>query len=167
MRFSNIWNAIKRLAGRGGKSEDQVEVPSWQTGTGRYNMQTLQLLLRSNVVQANFIRRHEKLGWSVSRGAFITTNFELLNGDLGYKTLNFKPPNGRGMGYDHRKYNLVVGWDIFRQEYRVFGVENSRISKYFDVTSEESRAAFWVYFRDYIMTLSPQQKLIYMGYMGN
>ena len=129
-------------------------------------MQAFQQLLQKNVVQAKFIRRNFKPEWSGRRGAFITTNFQLLNGDLGYKTLNFKPPKGVGMSYDHTQYNLVVGWDIFRQEYRCFAVENSNIEKFFNVSDETERMKFWVYFRDYIMQLSPQEKLAYMGYLG-
>ncbi len=130
----------------------------------QYGMSAFQQLLQKNVVEARFIRRHNKPGWSGVRGAFITTNWELLNGDLGLKTLNFKRPNGVGMGYDHRQYNLVVGWDLFRQEYRVFGVENSNIRKFYDVSDDENRAKFWLFFRSYIMNLSNREKLVYMGY---
>lgn len=129
-------------------------------------MYSMQLLLQKSVIEARFTRRHPKLTWSNVRGAFLTTNWELLNSKSGRNTLNFNPPNGRGMGYDHRKYNLVVGWDIFRQEYRVFGVENSVILKIHDVSNDANRALFWLYFQDRIMQLTSKEKLIYMGYVG-
>lgn len=131
-----------------------------------YSRAQLQALLGANVVEAKFIRRHEKYGWSEVRGAFVTTNWELLNSDLGLNTLNFKRPKGIGMGYDPRDYNLVVSWDLFRQEYRCFGVENSNIVNFYDVSSDEKRIEFWQFFRDYIMKLSNDEKLIYMGYVG-
>lgn len=131
-----------------------------------YSRSALQALLGNNVVEAKFIRRHTKEGWSDVRGAFCTTNYQILNSDLGINTLNFKKPKGVGMGYDYKSYNLVVAWDIFRQEYRVFGVENSVIINYYDVSSDEKRLAFWQFFRDYIMKLSNEEKLIYMGYLG-
>lgn len=133
----------------------------------QYSMDSLQRMLQKNVVEARFIRRHEKTGWASVRGAFITTNWELLNDELGYRTLGFSPPNGRGMGYNHRNYNLVVGWDLFRQDYRVFGVENSNILKFYDVSTPEARVDFWVFFRERIMQLTSREKLIYMGYIGN
>ena len=134
--------------------------------TFQYGMQAFQTLLQKNVVEARFQRRHRKDGWSDTRGAFITTNWELLNGDLGIRTLNFRPPKGVGMRYDHTKYNLIVGWDLFRQDYRVFGVEFSTIRNFYDVSDDQGRAEFWVYFREYIMQLSPREKLIYMGHVG-
>lgn len=134
--------------------------------TFEYNMQAFQTLLQKNVVEVIFNRRHHKPGWSGSRGAFITTNWELLNSDIGDKTLNFKPPKGVGMSYDHRKYNLVVGWDLFRQDWRVFGVENSNIRNFYDVSDDQGRAEFWLYLREYIMKLSSNEKLVYMGYIG-
>lgn len=131
-----------------------------------YSRSQLQALLGSNVVEAKFVRRHPKLGWSNIRGAFVTTNYELLNDDLGFNVLHFKPPKGVGMGYDPRNYNLVVSWDIFRQEYRCFAVEYSNINNFYDVSTPEKRQDFWVFFRDYIMALSNDEKLLYMGYTG-
>lgn len=132
-----------------------------------YSRAAFQALLGANVIEARFTRRHDKPGWSGVRGAYVTTNWELLNGDLGLKTLNFKKPNGRGMGYDPKQYNLVVGWDLFRQEFRCFGVENSEIRNFYSVENDVDRAEFWQFFRDYIMQLSPNEKLIYMGYVGS
>lgn len=133
----------------------------------QYTMDAFQRLLQKNVVEARFIRRHEKPQWSTVRGAFLTTNWELLNDELGFRTLNFRPPNGRGMGYNHRDYNLIVGWDLFRQEYRVFGVENSVILNFYDVSDDEGRTKFWLFFRERIMQLTNREKLIYMGFIGN
>ncbi len=131
-----------------------------------YSRPQLQALLGANVVEAKFVRRHDKPGWSEVRGAFVTTNAPLLNSDLGLNTLNFKRPKGIGMGYDPRQYNLVVAWDLFRQEYRCFAVESSNILNFYDVPTDEKRMEFWQFFRDYIMKLSNDEKLIYMGYIG-
>lgn len=130
-------------------------------------MQAFQAMLQKNVIEARFIRRHDKPEWSGVRGAIITTNWRLLNDQYGIKALHFKPPNGRGMGYDHRKYNLVVGWDLLRQEYRVFGVENSVIIRMYDVSDDEGYANFWDFMKRRVMQLTTREKLIYMGYIGN
>jgi hypothetical protein len=68
-----------------------------------------------------------------------TTNYELLNGPFGYSVLRFQPPKGVGMGYNYKAKNLCVVWDFFRQEYRVFGAEQVRIRKVFDLTNEEEK----------------------------
>ena len=87
----------------------------------------------------------------------------VLNSDLGVNVLNFRPPNGVGMGYDHRQYNLVVSFDIFRQAYRCFGVENSLILNYYDVTTPKSRIEFWIYFAERFYNMPTSEKLLYMG----
>lgn len=129
-------------------------------------MQAFQVLLQKNVIEARFMRRHHKQEWSDIRGAIITTNWKLLNSYYGFTTLHFNPPKGIGMGYDHRKYNLVVGWDILRQEYRVFGVEHSQIIRLYDVSTDEGQAEFWKIMRDRVMQMTNREKLIYMGYIG-
>lgn len=125
---------------------------------------SLQALLGNNVVELHFIRRHFKNGWDISRGLFGTTNFSLLNGDFGKQVLFFQPPIGVGMGYPYKSYNLCVVWDIFRQEYRVFGAEQVSIKQQWDVTTEEGQEEFKKYFFDFIHGMSEQDKLDFMGY---
>lgn len=131
------------------------------------NNSQLQSILGNNVVELTFVRRHPKLGWSDIRGMFGTTNFPLLNGDFGSQVLHFQPPNGVGMGYDYRAYNLCVVWDMFRQEYRVFGAEQVEIRKQFPLSTPEEQEEFMQYFYDYIIGMTNQQKIDFMGYIGN
>lgn len=131
------------------------------------NNSQLQSILGNNVVELTFVRRHPRLGWSDIRGMFGTTNFPLLNGDFGSQVLHFRPPIGVGMGYDYKAYNLCVVWDIFRQEYRVFGAEQVEIRKQFPLTTPEEQEQFQQYFYDYIIGMSDQQKNDFMGYIGN
>lgn len=131
------------------------------------NNSQLQAILGSNVVELTFVRRHPKLGWSNVRGLFGTTNFPLLNGEFGSQVLNFMPPKGVGMGYDYKQYGLCVVWDMFRQEYRVFGAEQVSIRKQFPLTTPEDQQAFMDYFYEFIIGMSNQDKLDFMGYIGN
>ena len=128
-----------------------------------YNLQTI---LGNNVVELDFVRRHPKLGWSNVRAVLGTTNYPLLNGEFGYKVLHFTPPKGVGMGYDYKSKNLCVIWDMFRQEYRVFGAEQVNIRKQFDLSSEESQQEFMDYFYEFIINMPEDDKLKFMGYMG-
>lgn len=130
------------------------------------NNHSLQAILGKNVVELTFVRRHEKLGWNDIRGLLGTTNYELLNGPFGYSVLKFKPPKGVGMGYDYKSKNLCVVWDFFRQEYRVFGAEQVQIRKVYDLTNEEDTERFYDWFYNYIINMSEQQKLDFMGYEG-
>lgn len=128
---------------------------------------SLQAILANNVVELTFVRRHPKLGWSDIRGLFGTTNFKLLNGDYGKYVFHFNPPKGVGMGYDYKSLNLCVVWDIFRQEYRVFGTEQVNIRKKFDVTTDQGIEEFTEYFDEYISGMSNDEKLDFMGYTGD
>ena len=126
----------------------------------------LQKILGDNVVELTFVRRHEKRGWNNIRGLLGTTNYELLNGPFGKSVLHFSPPIGVGMGYNYKAKNLCVVWDFFRQEYRVFGAEQVRIRKLFDLTKEEEKEEFYEWFYEYIINMSDQQKNDFMGYEG-
>lgn len=126
----------------------------------------LQKILGDNVVELTFVRRHEKRGWNNIRGLLGTTNYELLNGPFGASVLHFRPPSGVGMGYNYKAKNLCVVWDFFRQEYRVFGAEQVHIRKLFDLTNEEEKEKFYEWFYDYIINMTEQQKLDFMGYEG-
>lgn len=130
------------------------------------NNLALQKILGDNVVELTFVRRHERRGWNNIRGLLGTTNYELLNGPFGKSVLHFIPPIGVGMGYDYKAKNLCVVWDFFRQEYRVFGAEQVRIRKLFDLTKEEEKEKFYEWFYEYIINMSDQQKNDFMGYEG-
>lgn len=126
----------------------------------------LQSIIGKNVVELDFVRRHPKLGWSNIRGMFGTTNPGLLNGEFGFQVIHFKPPKGVGMGYDYKACGLCVIFDIFRQEYRVFGAEQVNIHKVWPLSTEEETEEFYKYFYDAILNMSNTDKLKFMGYRG-
>lgn len=126
----------------------------------------MQKVLGSNVVELTFVRRHEKLGWNDVRGLVGTTNYKLLNSPFGYQVLHFQPPKGVGMGYDYKAKNLCVVWDMFRQEYRVFGAEQVNVRKLFSLETEEQEDKFLEWFYDHVINMSEQEKLNFMGYEG-
>lgn len=127
---------------------------------------SLQGIIGKNVVELDFVRRHPKMGWANIRGMFGTTNPGLLNSDFGFQVIHFKPPKGVGMGYDYKKYNLCVIFDIFRQEYRVFGAEQVNIHRTWSLDTPEEVETFTNYFYDYILAMSDNDKLKFMGYIG-
>lgn len=130
------------------------------------NNAQLQQIIGTHVVELEFTRRHPKLGWSDIRGLFGTTNPELLNSDFGFQVLHFRPPTGKGMSYDYRSKGLCVVWDIFRQDYRVFGAEQIGWHRKWPVTTPEEIEEFQQYFYEYIINLSEDNRLKFMGYTG-
>lgn len=131
------------------------------------NNSSLQIFLGRNVVELSFVRRHHKAQWSDIRGLFGTTNYELLNSEFGSQVLHFRAPKGIGMGYPYKLYNLCVVWDIFRQEYRVFGAEQVTIKQNWDVTTPEGIDNFKQYFYDNIINMSEDDKLKFMGLVND
>lgn len=131
------------------------------------NNNSLQNILANNVVELTFVRRHEKIGYNNVRALLGTTNYKLLNSpDFGFAVLHFQPPKGVGMGYNYKSKNLCVVWDFFRQEYRVFGAEQVSIRKLFDLNDPEQEQLFFDWFKDYIINMTEDQKLDFMGYEG-
>lgn len=126
----------------------------------------LQSVIGKNVVELDFVRRHPKMGWSDIRGMFGTTNPALLNSDFGFQVIHFKPPNGMGMGYDYKRYNLCVIFDMFRQEYRVFGAEQVNVHKIWPLSNEEEIESFKNYFYEYIINMSESDRMKFIGYTG-
>jgi hypothetical protein len=130
------------------------------------NNNAVQAMLANNVVELTFTRRHEKLKWNNVRGLLGTTNFKLLNGPFGQQVVHFRPPKGKGMGYNYKAKNLCVVWDFFRQEYRVFGAESVNIRQLFDLNNPEEEESFYNWFNQFIINMSDQQKNKFMGYEG-
>lgn len=130
------------------------------------NNAQLQQIIATHVVELEFTRRHPKLGWSDIRGLFGTTNPQLLNSDFGFQVLRFSPPSGAGMSYDYKSKGLCVAWDIFRQDFRVFGSEQISWHRKWPLTTEEEIEEFKQYFYDYIINLSQDNRLKFMGYTG-
>lgn len=133
------------------------------------NNHSLQKILANNVVEITFVRRHTAPGWNDIRGLLGTTNYNLLNGVFGKTVLHFQPPKYGGwqaMGYNYKAKNLCVVWDFFRQEYRVFGAENVNIRQLFDLSDPEQEKLFYDWFYEYIINMTEQQKLDFMGYEG-
>jgi len=130
------------------------------------NNHQLQSILGTNVVELNFVRRHPKLGYSNIAGMFGTTNPALLNSPFGFQVIHFRPPLGVGMGYDYKSKNLCVIFDMFRQDYRVFGAEQVDIHKQWPLTNEEEIVAFEKYFYDYIINMSEDAKEKFIGFVS-
>lgn len=126
------------------------------TRSGLYTM------LNSNVVELRFNRRDIKPGWKTYRRMLATTSRQLLNGAPGLLALHFEPPKGPPP-FNRASKNLVCAWDLFWQEYRLISCEAVDVVTLFPVVTVEDQNKFWNYFNQYLISMSPQNKISFMN----
>jgi hypothetical protein len=73
--------------------------------------------------------------------------------------LHFKPPT-HAPAYNYWAKNLVCGWDLFWQEYRMIPAESCDIVTIIPTKPEEK---FWNYFNLYLQAMSPSDKVQFMN----
>ncbi len=122
-----------------------------------------QNFLNKNVVECWFKRRHPKKGYSGTRGALITASAKILNSANGSKSLHYRPPSGIGMPYNPLERNCVTAWDILRGDWRVFSCESVEVNKFFPVVDTVDILKFWGHFNDFVIKITPKERLAYMG----
>lgn len=122
---------------------------------------TFESILKNNIVEFKWVRRNHKTGAAITRRALGTNNHQVLNSEFGYKILNFRPPT-QPNPIDTSAYNLVTYWDVFRQEYRNSACESLYMVKIIPVTNPTEINKWWIFFRDVIRDMTPQQKIQFM-----
>ena len=119
-------------------------------------------VLKDNIVEVKWVRRLPKSGYALSRRALATNSVNLLNSELGVKILNFRPPTQLNP-LNQSALNLVTYWDIFRQDYRNSSCESLQMIKIWPLTTPQEINRFWIYFRDVLRDMTPQQKIEFMN----
>lgn len=122
---------------------------------------TFDSILKNNIVEFKWVRRNPKTGAAITRRALGTNNYKVLNSEFGYKVLNFKPPTQPNV-INQTAYNLVTYWDIFRQEYRNSACESLYMIKIIPITNDDEINKWWIFFRDTLRDMTPQQKIQFM-----
>lgn len=123
----------------------------------------LKSALQRSVVELIYIRRRPYAGVEPTRRALATTNLAVLNSELGRDVLGYRPPTGYRQPYSLNAYNLVVAWDILKQDYRQYDVPSSTIVTEIDVTTPEQLQQWWEYFYENVLPMSPQQKVAFIN----
>lgn len=116
---------------------------------------TLRVLLENNVLEIKFKRRRVKNGAPATRRMLCTNSAVLLQSEAGRKTLNFTPASGP-MKYNPGAKNIVIAWDIFKQDYRAISVDNCELISQMPVSGDGKD--FWEYFNTTIYPMSPGEK---------
>lgn len=116
---------------------------------------TLRVLLENNVLEIKFNRRIKSKNKPPTRRMLCTNSRVLLESSAGRKTLRFEkaysPPS-----YNPRAKNLVIAWDILKQDYRAINMDSCVLISKFPVDGDG--AEFWQYFNDKIYPMSAEQK---------
>lgn len=116
---------------------------------------TLRVLLENNVLEVKFKRRVPVAGKPATRRMLCTNSAVLLMSEAGRQTLHYNSPNGPPK-YNTASKNIVIAWDIFKQDYRAISVDNCELISQMPVSGDGRE--FWEYFNNTIHPMTPQQK---------
>ena len=118
----------------------------------------LKQLLKENLLEIRFVRRHQKAGQNVTRRILCTNSKALLDNIGGKVALRFDPPTGPPK-YNPGQHNLVFAWDIMMSQYRAISMEAHDIVAIMPLKTKEDMDKFWVYFTQFLAKLKPQERL--------
>lgn len=118
----------------------------------RVALPTLKAILERDVLEVKFTRRRPKPGAPPTRRMLCTNSPLILNSVPGRESLNFRPTY-KGPRFNPTTKNLIVAWDIFKQDYRMINCDNVVILA--QIPGDEE---FWQYFTTVLYKMSPEQK---------
>ena len=116
---------------------------------------TLRVLLENNVVEIKFKRRRPKPDGAPTRRMLCTNSSIILKNEPGRKTLNYKPTRGAPK-YSPASKNIIIAWDLFKQDYRAISMDNCELISQMPVSGDGSD--FWEYFNNSIHPMTPGEK---------
>lgn len=126
----------------------------------KVGLSTLRVLLENNVLEIKFKRRRPRAGTPPTRRMLCTNSPVILLSEGGRRTLHYSNPTGT-LPYQPTAKNLVLAWDIFKQDYRMISADNCELITTMPVTG--NGMDFWEYFNDVIHPMTPQQKLAFFN----
>ena len=116
---------------------------------------TLRVLLENNVLEIKFKRRRAKPGSPTTRRMLCTNSPVILMSEAGRTTLHYKSATGTTK-FSPTSKNLVIAWDIFKQDYRAISVDNCELISQIPISGDGRE--FWEYFNTTIYPMTPAQK---------
>jgi hypothetical protein len=114
-------------------------------------------LLDNNVLEIKFTRRRPKANLPLTRRMLCTNSQGILLSENGLSILNYHPAGG-GALYNKELYNIVIAWDIMKQDYRCISADNCEL-----VTQLPADDTFWEYFNNNILVMTTDQKNAFMN----
>ena len=132
------------------------------------NRQYLENLTKQNVCEVKWVVRHPEVHGNLTRRALITNSYPLLNSKFGINIFNFKAPTQPNR-IDQVAHNLVTYFDLFKRNpmlndtgYRNASCESLVLLRTWSVSNNKAIEDWWIYFRDYVQKMTPQQKMDFM-----
>lgn len=122
----------------------------------------LKSLLEGNVVEIKFVRRRPKAGSPPTRRMLCTTANTLLDSLAGQAVFKFAPPT-KGKKYNPLAHNLIIAYDLFKQDFRAINAESVDVLSTIPVMTEEQMNEFWIYFNNNIAPMSADQKVQFIN----
>ena len=116
---------------------------------------TLRALLQNNVLEIKFQRSRPTKNGVSTRRMLCTLSPVILESDAGRETLHYNRPVG-SMNYNPTAKNLVVAWDILKQDHRTINADNCTIISQMPISGDGRD--FWEYFNESIYPMTPAQK---------
>ena len=120
------------------------------------SLTSLKPILQNAACEIKFLRRRPKFGKPPTRRMLCTNSPLILNTTEGRVALNYRTGSGR-LKFSPDQKNLIITWDIFMQDYRCINVNSCDL-----VTTIPAGEAWWKYFKENLMKLSSQQKIMFM-----
>ena len=81
-----------------------------------------------------------------------TNSARILKSEPGRETLHYRP-TFKGPRFNPATKNLIIAWDIFKQDYRMINCDDVMVIS--QVPDDEE---FWTYFTEVLYKMSPGQK---------
>lgn len=116
---------------------------------------TLKALLENNVLEIKFTRRRKKIGAPATRRMLCTNSPVILKSNAGSRSLKYSPPSGPPK-FNTTSKNIVIAWDIFKQDYRSISADNCVLISQMPVSGDGRD--FWEYFNTSIHPMTVQEK---------
>lgn len=123
--------------------------------------ESLKALARNSICEIKFKRRRPVAGKSLYRRMLCTSNQVILRSFDGRFTLNYRPTYPipyKNRAYDPDKYNLVILWDILKQDYRAINMSYCNL-----IAKIPANKQFWEYFTKEIYPKSIAEKDAWMN----
>ena len=122
----------------------------------RLSLNGLSSLLKSNAAEIVFRRRRP--GPTPFRRMLCTNDLKLLQSIPGKLALNYRRPTGYPP-YNPTRYNLLIVWDLFMQDFRMVPVDATEVISVLPTTPSDD---FWNYFNEKLSTMSASDKISFM-----
>lgn len=118
----------------------------------------LERLLRFNICEIRFKRRHAKPGMATTRRMLCTNSLNFLVIPQWQVALNYRFAKSYPK-FNQEEKNVIITWDILMQDFRIIPLDEAELIQRYDASDEGFGPVFNKVFRK----MSPRAKLKWMN----